>query len=61
VSVIAPTAMQADAWATSLMVLGPVQGFTLANKHKIAATFVLSVQGTFLVETIAWFPKSIKP
>lgn len=53
--------MQADAWATSLMVLGPVQGFTLANKHKIAATFVLSVQGTFLVETIAWFPKSIKP
>lgn len=40
VSVIAATAMEADVWATALMVLGPQQGFELAKKRGLAATLV---------------------
>ena len=41
VSVVAPSAMHADAMATALMVLGPERGFALAQKHAIAAAFVV--------------------
>ena len=40
VTVIAPTAMQADALSTALMVLGPAQGMALARRHDIAAYFL---------------------
>jgi thiamine biosynthesis lipoprotein len=41
VSVVDPSAMHADAMATALMVLGPERGFALAQKHAIAAAFVV--------------------
>ncbi|MDH3665773.1 MAG: FAD:protein FMN transferase [Paracoccaceae bacterium] len=40
VSVIAHTAMQADALSTALMVLGPQDGWTCARREKIAAIFI---------------------
>ena len=40
VSVIAPTAMEADAWATALLVLGPKNGLQLAKKESLSALFV---------------------
>ena len=40
VSVIAPSAMEADAWATALLVLGSEAGIGLARRHGIAAYFV---------------------
>ena len=40
VTVIADTAMQADALSTALMVLGPEEGFRLAQQHGIAAFFL---------------------
>ena len=40
VSVIHKSAMLADAWATALTVLGPVEGLEVAGREKIAARFV---------------------
>lgn len=40
VSVVAPTCMEADAWATALMVLGPTDGKALARKYGFDALIV---------------------
>lgn len=40
VTIIADTAMYADAMATALMVIGPDEGYNLAERHKLAAFFV---------------------
>ncbi len=40
VSVVASSAMEADAWATALLVLGDKAGIDLARRHGIAAYFV---------------------
>jgi thiamine biosynthesis lipoprotein len=39
-TVIAPTAMQADALSTALMVLGPDDGWALAEREQLAALFI---------------------
>jgi len=39
VTVIAPSAAQADAWATALMVLGDDAGFVVAEREQLAAMF----------------------
>ena len=41
VTVVAPAALLADAWATALTVLGERDGFDLAQAHGIAARWVL--------------------
>ena len=41
VTVVADTALAADAWATALTVLGPERGFELAEARGMAALFVL--------------------
>lgn len=40
VTVVAPTAEDADAWSTALMVLGPREGFAFAEREGIAAHFM---------------------
>ncbi len=40
VTVIAATAARADALATGLLVMGPVEGFAFAARHDIAASFL---------------------
>lgn len=45
VSVLHPTAMAADAWATALNVLGPETGFEVAQDEEIAAYFISRSQG----------------
>lgn len=47
VSVLAPTCMLADAWATALMVLGPEHGSTVAKEYGLNALFVLRDKGEF--------------
>ncbi len=42
VSVLAPTAMRADALATALMVMGPEMGSKFANQQGIGALFLIS-------------------
>jgi len=45
VTVVAPTAMAADAFSTALMVLGPDQGLALAGQRDIAAYFLARAGG----------------
>lgn len=45
VSVLAPTCMLADAWATALMVLGPEHGPAMAREHDLSALFLLRIDG----------------
>lgn len=40
VTVLAPTCLLADAWATALFVLGPEAGFALAERRGLAALFL---------------------
>jgi len=51
VSVIAPDAMQADAYATTIMVLGPEAGFAFAQRLGIAAMLMLSDTATPAIRT----------
>ena len=46
-SVIADTAMEADAWATALVVLGPERGYSLAQSRGLAALLVTASGSTF--------------
>lgn len=45
VTVVADTALAADAWATALTVLGPEHGFALAQARGVAVRFVLRDAG----------------
>ncbi|WP_462322922.1 FAD:protein FMN transferase [Halochromatium sp.] len=45
VTVLADACMQADAWATALLVLGPERGFELAERLGLAAFFIEHAQG----------------
>lgn len=47
VSVVADTAMEADAWATALLVLGPERGYALAQARGLAALLVTASGPTF--------------
>lgn len=47
VSVVAPSAMLADGWATALLVLGPVQGRELATRLDLPAYFIVRSPGGF--------------
>ena len=46
-SVIADTTMEADAWATALIVLGPERGYSLAQARGLAAMLVTASGSTF--------------
>ncbi|MBW1774726.1 MAG: FAD:protein FMN transferase [Deltaproteobacteria bacterium] len=48
VSVIAGNCMQADAWATALMVLGPEKGYALAVKKGFAVLFLIRKDDGFI-------------
>jgi FAD:protein FMN transferase len=47
VSVVADTAMEADGWATGLLVLGPERGYALAQARGLAALLVTASGSTF--------------
>lgn len=47
VTVVAPTCAAADAWATALSVLGPIEGATVADAHDVAATFLVRTDSGF--------------
>jgi thiamine biosynthesis lipoprotein len=49
VTVLAPTCMDADAWATALLVAGPGEGLPLAQRHGLEALWLLR-RGSELVE-----------
>ncbi len=45
VTVVAASATEADAWATTLLVLGEEQGLQLAEQHAVAALFLIRQAG----------------
>ncbi len=47
VSVVADTAMEADGWATALLVLGPERGYSLAQARGLAALLVTAAGTAF--------------
>ena len=50
-SVVADTTMEADAWATALIVLGPERAYSLAQARGLAALLVTASGTTFDVRT----------
>ena len=59
-TVIAPTTMEADALSTSLLVLGPVVGMTLAVEHDIAAFFIAGAGETLTATASPAFERAVK-
>ena len=55
-SIIAKTAMRADALATALMVMGPKQGLEFAKKQGLAATFVTKTAEGLVEKSTQTFP-----
>ena len=49
VNAFAPTARDADAWATALMILGPEEGMKMAEKMDMVARFCLSKDDEVLI------------
>jgi FAD:protein FMN transferase len=47
VVVVMPTAVEADAWATALNVLGEVEGYRLAQQRQIPAMFIVAASRGF--------------
>ncbi len=61
-TIIAGSAAEADAWATTLMVLGDPKGLALAGQWKIAAMVLLrSEDGTILEKRNDLFPETRRP
>jgi thiamine biosynthesis lipoprotein len=50
VSIVHPDCALADAWATALFVLGPEQGYALAERERLAAYFIVRAPGGAFVE-----------
>ena len=51
VTVVAPQALMADGWSTLLLILGPERGMEYAEKHAIAAFFVMRTDGGFVTRS----------
>ncbi len=55
VTVLAPSCMEADAWATALLVAGPREGPDLARRLGLKALFLRRREGTLLEIPVAGF------
>lgn len=55
VTVITESCMEADAWATTLMVLGPDEGLNLALRHGLAAFFIVKDGADFVEQMTPGF------
>jgi thiamine biosynthesis lipoprotein len=60
VTVIADKCMQADAWATAFMVLGPDKGYRLAAKRESAVLFLIRKDDSFIRRATPQFDALIK-
>ena len=55
VTVITEECMEADAWATTLMVLGPDEGLNFALRHGLAAFFIIKEGADFVEQMTPGF------
>jgi thiamine biosynthesis lipoprotein len=61
VSVVAPSAMQADAWATALLVLGAETGKAIAERNEVEALFLTRKSQALQETSASWGAPSITP
>ena len=61
VTVVHPSAMQADAMATALMVLGADAGYRLAEEHELAAFFIVKGEDGFYDKASTAFRRYMAP
>jgi thiamine biosynthesis lipoprotein len=59
-TILSDTTMKADALATALMVLGPEEGFDLAEKENIAALFIIKTDDGFLEKASSSFVEKLR-
>lgn len=59
VSVVSDNCMTADAWATTLMVLGEKEALELANREQLAAMLIIATVDGFRVEQTAEFRRTV--
>jgi thiamine biosynthesis lipoprotein len=60
VSVVARDCMEADAWATALMVLGPEKGFEFATQNNIKAHFIYGANKGIQTRSTESFQKLLR-
>ena len=60
VTVLSDTSMQADAWATALMVLGPDQGYSIAEQQNLAVLFIVKTEQGFVERSTPLFSEQTK-
>ena len=60
VTVLSDTTMKADAWATALMVLGPEQGYNIAEQQNLAVLFIIKTGQGFVEKETPLFSKQTK-
>lgn len=60
VTILRQTSMEADALATAMMVLGPEQGYQLAEKEKIAALFIIKDAEGFVEKSTSAFQQYLR-
>ncbi|OQK17880.1 hypothetical protein AU255_08470 [Methyloprofundus sedimenti] len=60
VTVLSDTSMKADAWATALMVLGPDQGYIIAEQQNLAVLFIVKTEQGFEERATPLFSEQTK-
>ncbi|MEE9339255.1 MAG: FAD:protein FMN transferase [Methylococcaceae bacterium] len=60
ITILSDTTMKADALATALMVLGPAEGYKIAEKEKIAALFIIKTEDGFEEKASSFFLKKLR-
>ena len=60
ISILSDTTMKADALATALMVLGPIEGYKIAEEEKIAALFIIKTDDGFIEKASSSFVERLR-
>ncbi len=60
VTILRRTSMEADALATAMMVLGPEQGYRLAENERIAALFIIKDGDGFIEKSTTVYQQTIR-
>jgi len=60
ITILSDTTMKADGLATALMVLGPEQGFKMAEEEKIAALFIIKKDDIFVEKATSSFVNRLR-
>jgi thiamine biosynthesis lipoprotein len=60
ITVLSDTTMEADALATALMILGPEEGYALAEEKQLAALFIIKSKGGFTEKASSAFIQQVR-